>query len=309
VLHTLYRLIGMGTFSSSDVDREKLIVLQEMQRRQDRETILFDFLLSSLFAGHPLGQRLLGTPETLFGITAEDISKFHARHYTGNNLVVAVCGPIDADRIAALIEDRYGSIPAGFTACNRAPASFPRRQRVYHEKALSRRHVLAGIPAPGCRDGGRFAVKLIDIMLGVGNGSLLYQRLRLEKSLIYSASSYYTDYEDAGCLAIRTSCDDANLGQLTDTVGRLLTELHRDVTQERLCRAKRQYAGRLYRSFETTRSITMVYGIEELLGGAMTFAESVSAVEAVTVAQVREAAATWLADGPAVTVVTGGAES
>jgi predicted Zn-dependent peptidase len=201
-LDILSDIVWSPAFRPDEVEAERKVILEEIGMHADEPAdLVHDLLARAMFPGHPLGREVLGDPETIGAITRDDIARFHGDHYRPANVVVAAAGGIDHEEIARAVAARQGGQPGGVRPL-RAPAQHPPRQVAVSPRDTEQAHLAIGMPGPGNNDDERFAVTLIDHILGGGMSSRLFQAVREERGLAYSVYSYRMTYEAAGGLAI-----------------------------------------------------------------------------------------------------------
>jgi predicted Zn-dependent peptidase len=307
IYHALDLLAGLlrPEFHLGNIAKEKCIAAEEIRGRQDKEEVLFDLFLAELFKNNSLGNPLTGTMEGVQKITVADIADFYLKRFTVSNLVVSVCGDFLLKEMKDHLEKSFPEIPAGVKSRYYEKSDGNAGGHVHHNMALDQTHVLLGLNAPSMNSSDRYAYKLIDIMLGCGATSLLYNELRLEKGLVYSVNSYYMGYEDNGYFAVKTACSPDKVGTVIDVVRKQFRRLSEgQITREILANAKRQYVGRLYRSFETCSSLSSIFGIERLLSRVEPFEKAIFQINAVTESELSSVAKRWLSDN--LLIVTAG---
>lgn len=300
-LEIITDIVAHPDFTPADVESEKLIVAEELNRRQDQEAIVLDLFLSALFENHPLGNPVFGSTDGFMQIGYDDVVDFYAAHFSGRNMVISICGDVQPDAIEAYLEEKFSTIPSGQTIRCAEQFVSPGQKRVHREMALKQTHLLMGFPAPDMQSPERYAFKLLDIILGTGANSLLYQQLRQQETLVYSIYSLYQPYEDAGYFAVKTSCAPENLQKVEKSIHNQIRKLHKinsanspPLSHQMIMNAKKQYEGRLYRSFETNSSIAAIFGIEKLLSQIELFHKSVEKVNAVSIDDIAAVVERWI---------------
>jgi predicted Zn-dependent peptidase len=186
----------------SDVDAERSVIMDEILMHADEPADLAaEQWQASLFPGHPLGRDTLGTPTTVGALGAGDIRRFFDQHYRPGNMVVSVAGDCTHDAVAADLERRFAG-PAGGGAPDRtAPGPEATRLRVVR-RPTEQAHVVYGVRSVNRFDGRRYALSVLNHVLGGGLSSRLFQKVREERGLAYSVWSERAAYEDAGSLAV-----------------------------------------------------------------------------------------------------------
>lgn len=181
-----------------DFDTEKQVILEEIALYEDRPHFkVYESLMTEYFSGHPLGQPVLGSVESIRALSAEQMREYFARRYSPNNVTVTATGKVDWP---ALVEQVSA-------ACGHwTPADAPRavgeflgrpRKRVIADAKLARQNIGLMAPAPAAQSPKRYAAKLLGSILGDDTGSRLYYAL-VDPAIAEEASVAYDPMDGAG---------------------------------------------------------------------------------------------------------------
>jgi len=272
------------------VERERQIILEEVDLNSDSYQIIWDLLQQALWDGHPLAQPIVGTRESVGMLTVAELTTRWSRYQAANQIVLAAAGEVDHDALVRTVEQRFAGLRPGPSLADGASAGIPQRH-LFLEKDTHQTHLAIGVDAPAMGDPRRYAARLLDIVLGRGASSRLHQALRTDRGLVYHVSSVGMSYADRGYLAVYTTCAPEHTGTviavILDELDRLRTK---GVGAEELAAAKTNYEGSLARYFETVLSLASILGIEELLARIEPFAESVARIRQITPEDLRQVA-------------------
>jgi len=267
-----------------DFWEEKLVVLEEIRRAQDRRNVIFDLFAETLWQEHPLRYPILGTLEGLHDLDYEPLLSFYRQRYVAGNMLLVVCGDIEHEEARRLVAQRFASLPTGLEQpphpVREPPLNEPRTAHLH--KDVHQVHLLIGVPTVSMKHEDRSALKVVERVLGMGGSARLYQRLREETRLVYSVNTVTAHYEDAGYFAVYTACDPRHVAQVQQVVLEEWDSLRcQGVSEDELSAAKSNYAGTLARRFETNLAQASIFGVEGLLHRVETFAEAVGRINAV----------------------------
>jgi predicted Zn-dependent peptidase len=185
-----------------DVDGERTVILDEILMHADEPAdLVAEQWQSSLFPGHALGRDTLGTQSTVSGLGAEDIRGFFSHHYRPGNIVVSVAGDCTHEGVAADVERRFAGQSGGAAPLRTPPGPAEQRLRVVR-RPTEQAHVVYGMRSVPRHDERRWALAVLNHVLGGGLSSRLFQKIREERGLAYSVWSERAAYEDAGSLAV-----------------------------------------------------------------------------------------------------------
>jgi predicted Zn-dependent peptidase len=235
-----------------EVDSEREVVLEEIAMYEDEPADrVHDFLADAIFGEHPLGRRVLGAAEVIASIPVPAIDGYHSERYTAPNIVVAAAGHLDHERIVALAEEHLS--PADRLApanADGAPGPAPRLR--FHPKDTEQYHVCFGGPGIDRADERRFALSVLDSILGGSSSSRLFSEVREKRGLAYAVGSYTEQYSDSGVVATYVGTREDNVQEACEVIGGELRRIAAEpVTAEELVRAKEHVKGRLVLSSES----------------------------------------------------------
>jgi predicted Zn-dependent peptidase len=185
-----------------DVDGERTVILDEILMHADEPAdLVAEQWQSSLFTGHALGRDTLGTQSTVGALGADDIRGFFDHHYRPGNMVVSVAGDCSHEAVAADLERRFAGKPGGAAPVRTAPGPEAERLNVVR-RPTEQAHVVYGVRSVSRFDERRWALAVLNHVLGGGLSSRLFQKVREERGLAYSVWSERAAYQDAGSLAV-----------------------------------------------------------------------------------------------------------
>ncbi|MGA8220642.1 MAG: pitrilysin family protein [Candidatus Acidiferrales bacterium] len=232
-------------FAEEEIDREKSVILEEIRMVQDNpEDLVHELFTQNFWTRNALGKPILGTPETVSAFTRETLQKWFRTCYAPNNMVITAAGHLTHAQLVELVTERFSKLaPSENGASGPAPQSVPHiTQLTKHE--LEQVHICLGVPALPMTDQRRFAVSVLNNVLGGGMSSRLFQNIRERQGLAYNIFSELSSYRDTGLLAVYagTSLETAEkvVRSVLDEFRRLKDE---PLNEEELRRAKDHLKG------------------------------------------------------------------
>jgi len=280
-----------------DADTERLVVLEEIAMHDDDpQEKVFDVLDEAVFGAHPLGRAIIGRREVVAETPLEAIDAFHRARYLPENVVIAAAGSVDHDALVALaaetLADRSGEAPAGVDPPR------PEAARVRFEgKDTEQYHLCLGAPGIANDDERRFALRVLDNVLGGTSSSRLFQEVREQRGLAYSVFSFASQYAATGQVGIYVGTRPENVEPALEVVGAELERVRAaPATARELDRARENVKGRLVLALESTSSRMSRLG-SFVLGGLplLSLDELIARVDAVRVEDLEELATELLA--------------
>lgn len=285
-------------FAPDDLEKEKGVVQEEIKMYEDSpDEMVHDLFTQAILDGHPLGRNILGTAETVSHFTRDDLRAYFERHYTPDNLVVASAGNADHRDVVAEVERYFGKF-GGRRVDEGLPKWSQAAKAVVRAKETEQVHLCLGVEGLKRNDPRKYSLFTLDVILGGGMSSRLFQELREERGLVYSTYSYHVCYQETGLFAIYAGMSPQNADQVVGLVKEEFARIGREgVGAEELQRAKEQLKGSLVLSLESTASRMSRIAKSELFYERYdTPDELVAKVDAVSAADVNALAAELLAE-------------
>jgi predicted Zn-dependent peptidase len=285
-----------------ELEAEREVVLEEIAMYEDDpQDRVFDVLGEAVFGEHPLGRAVIGRAEVVGAVTRDQLRSFHRQHYTPEQVVISAAGSVDHDALVALA--RHAERQEQDVAPD-GPAPAERLAQVWSEPHFERRvhflrkdteqyHVCLGGRGIARLDERRFALRVLDTMLGGGASSRLFQEVRERRGLAYSVFSFSSLYASAGEVGLYVGTRPENLAEALEVIAAELERFLREPPAEReLERSRENAKGRLALSLESTAARM------NRLGGSvlaelpiLPVEEIIARIDAVTVEDVRALAA------------------
>jgi predicted Zn-dependent peptidase len=285
-----------------ELEAEREVVLEEIAMYEDDpQDRVFEELGKAVFGSHPLGRPVIGTAEVIGAVTREQLSAFHAERYLPPRVVIAAAGSIDHD---ALVELARGVETA--RAASLAPAAnggapglpslpapdFARRVR-FLAKDTEQYHVCLGGAGLAREDERRFALRVLEGVLGGTTSSRLFQEVRERRGLAYSVFSYSNLYARTGEVGVYVGTRPENLEEALAVLAGELERCVRDpASEQELDRSRENLKGRVVLGLESTGARMTRLGASLLNDmPILSVNEMIERIDAVGIEQVRELAA------------------
>jgi predicted Zn-dependent peptidase len=312
-LDILSDIVWSPALRTDEVESERQVILEEIRMRDDTpDDLVHDVFAGALFARHPLGREIAGSQATISAVSRDEIAAYHADHYQPSNVVVAAAGNVDHDEVVARVaaaQPGDGRLRPG-RAGGADTADADRFARV--DRPLEQSHVVLGARALRRDDPDRFALAVVDQVLGGGMSSRLFQEVREKRGLAYSVFSYRSAFEETGSLAVYCATAPERVEETLDVVRAELDRLVADggISDRELAGAKGHLTGSLALSLESSSSRMHRIGRSELtMGEIPTLDWVVEQVEAVTADDVARVIDRVLGAGARTLAVVGPADA
>ncbi len=301
-------IVQVPAFRAGEVESERQVILEEIRMRDDApDDVAHELFGRALFPDHPVGREVIGSHDTIAEMDRDAIASYHNDHYQPANVVWAAAGNLEHGRFTDLLA-RSWSAPSGDRPERTRPALPPPRPLLVEERPTEQAHLVLGVRSIPRDDPDRYALGVMNQVLGGGMASRLFQEVREERGLAYSIYSYRAAFEETGALGIYAGTAperaDETLAVIRAELERLLTD--GGVTPAELEAAKGHLVGSLALSLESAASRMHRIGRSELtLGEVLTLDELVERFEAVTNEDVARVVTRLLDGAPRVLAAVG----
>lgn len=250
-------LVHEPTFA--DLEAERSVVMEEIAAAEDApHELVHDLASQALFDEHPIGRPILGDASVIADASRRGLRAFHRSRYTPDNIVVAAAGRVDHDRLVRRVRrltDRRGAATNTRRAPRRGYRSRPRPRLLFKRKATEQVHLCASSIGVSADDPRRYAVSLLDTLLGGSSSSRLFQEIREIRGLAYAVYSYGSQYQDTGEFGVYVGTREENLRECCDVIAAQFDDLAGGgVRPDELQRAKDNLKGRIVLALESTSS-------------------------------------------------------
>jgi predicted Zn-dependent peptidase len=227
-LEVLGDVLTVPAFRANDVEAERNVILEEIDMNLDLpEDWVHTLLAEAMFPEHPLGREVLGTEQTVSAMTRDEIAGFFNERYQAANLVVVAAGRLDHDALVAAAESTLGTLEGGERATRLAPV-LPPRPEVSEHKDTEQSHVAIGWRGVPHTHPDRYAVGVLNQILGGGTSSRLFQEIREERGLAYAVYSYASSYQDSGAVVVYAGTSPEHVPEVMGLVDEQVDKLIHD---------------------------------------------------------------------------------
>jgi predicted Zn-dependent peptidase len=295
-------LVLQPTFPADELDRERQVVLAEMDEDEDDPmSTAFKLFDKACYGRHPVGRAVIGQRRRIEAFTRDDLDAYFASQYTGANLVVAAAGPLDPQAIAREAERVFGRLRPGDP--NLVPtAAYAGGLATRQVAGTGQAHAVVGFALPA-RPHNDVLGAVAAAVLGEGMSSPLMERLREQLGLVYYAACSADVFDMAGQFVIEASMAPDRLDQCLGEIALLLKRHSRRVDPQDLDRARHQIAVRRLRAEEEPARMLEDAALDLFsFGRVRTRAERAAQWKAVTPEAVSRAFKAMLASGATVAV-------
>jgi predicted Zn-dependent peptidase len=288
--------VGRPKIDPEELDRERGVVIQEINRAFDQPSMVAEYLIDkAAFGEHPLGRTVLGPEENLRSFTREGIVAFRERRWAGAHGGAFLAGNLEHLPAEAELQELFGRFPTLPDPAPYEPAPPFEPEKLVEQRDTNQSH-LRMIYRPDVAPGDvreRAALAIYSTLLGGSMGSRLFDEIRERRGLCYSVYAINHTFADVPVLQLGSGLDSAKCIEAYTRMREIVDELRDDgPTEEEVQRARAYAAGRLVLSFENSGAVARYAANQQIIfGESIDPDEAIAALDAVTFEQVREVAA------------------
>jgi len=281
-------------FDSEEIQREKGVIIEEVNMYQDTPTAyVSDIFEKLLYGDQPAGWMVIGEKENILSFDRDKIIKYFDSHYSAKNVIVCVAGAIDQNQIEGKIKNYFAGKASGdYDVKKRADEKQDKPEILIFNKKTDQTHLCIGVRGYKLSHPQRYAQSLLAIILGGNMSSRLFIKVRERNGLAYSIHTSADASTDTGYLVTQAGIDHKNLEKTI----RLVVEEYKDlrdnkITEKELQKAKDYMKGIISLSLDASDYQTSFYAMQELLENKiLTPEEKFAKIDEITINDIKKVA-------------------
>jgi len=292
-LDVLADMLLNSRFDPSDIERERQVIIEEINMAMDSPSQRVDALIDELlWTSHPLGRDIAGGKESVGAISRDMMLDYMATQYQPSNTVLAIAGDIQHQEMVTAVGQVLGDWSAqqprpGYVAYEEKPGQ---RMRIENRK-IEQVQLCLALPGLSLLHPKRFTLDLLNVVLGEGMSCRLFMEIRDKLGLCYSIHSYTEHFLDTGSITISAGVEEKNLELAIKTILEELAKLREKIPEAELTKAKEFSKGRLLLRMEDSRSVVGWVGGQEILAGRILSVDQIiSIIDAITAEELQQLA-------------------
>lgn len=297
----IYDMFQNSVFEPKEIERERNVILEEIKMYDDTpDELVVDVYMDNLFAGNPLGQPILGSPDNIKRFERDHISEFIRKEFSPDRLVIAIAGHFDLRRVEPQLRRLFETVAPADATPNPpvAPAAAFKSQNI--SRKLEQVHFCMGTTGPSRRDEDRFAFAIMNTILGGGASSRVFQEVREKRGLAYSIGSFDILFKDSGSFAVSGGTSSRNAAKVVDICLEQVRLMYmQNISQDELEMAKEQLKSGILLGMESSSNRMSRLAENEIYHGTYQPIDGVlERVRRVTIDDVKAVAEKYLKDSP-----------
>jgi predicted Zn-dependent peptidase len=290
-------ILTESLFVQQEFDKEKQIILEEIHDANEvSEEIVHEYFYQDLFGCHPLALPILGTTDSVSALNRDGAMQYMNNNYSTDRIVIAAAGNVNHEQLCFQLEAKFGKLQdSSHNKIESAPFQPAKLKKYYHENAqLS--HICMGSRAFSFSDHRKYAIFILNALLGSGMSSRLFQTVREKYGLCYNIYSYLEFYRDTGVFCIYSGTEHSKLDFAIELIENELEQLRmKKITRDELENTKSQLKGNLMLGLEDSSSrMNRIAKMEIYLKNYYTLDDVIAGIEKVQLEEVDDVAQTLL---------------
>jgi predicted Zn-dependent peptidase len=288
--------VGRPRIDAEELDRERGVVIQEINRAYDQPSTVAEYLIDrAAFGDHPLGRTVLGPEENLRSFTREGIVAFRTRRWSGSRGGAFLAGNLEHLPAEEELLESFARFPSLPEPDSYVPAPEPGAERLVDRRETNQSHLRMiyrpGVSASSPRE--RAALTIYSTLLGGSMGSRLFEEIREKRGLCYSVYALSHSFADLPVLQLGSGLESAKCIEAYSRMREIVEELRtQGPTEEEVARARAYAAGRLVLAFENTNAVARHSAQQSIVHREQIDPDAaIAELDAVTFDAVREVAA------------------
>ncbi|NMC43536.1 MAG: insulinase family protein [candidate division Zixibacteria bacterium] len=291
-------MLFYSNFPAAEMDKERQAIAEEINISEDepfnkgyRESVKI------LYGSHPYGKNVLGTKEKIALIPRDSVYAYYKRYYAPNNMTLVIVGDIDAAATLELVKKYFGEVSPG-TAPQDNYVPPPTREKVVGleiKKDIGQAYLLMSTVGPKADSPDQFPLDIVASLIGDGQSSRLWKKLKTELGLVYSVGFSFSTAKYEGDITANATLDPANLTRAEQAINDVLNEIKQNgFTEDELRKAKNTIKTTHYMSMERGSDLANRYARYDSFIGYQFLDSYPANIEKVTLAEVNAAARKYL---------------
>ncbi len=286
-------LVLNPVFASSDIVRERGVILEEIKMDEDSpDYLVHEIFTQNFWKDHPLGKPILGTKETVRNFEQQMLVDYYRSFFYPGNMIISAAGSLNHERFVELVRQKFEGLKPKQNGFKQAVPQTFSKIVTRNKKSLEQVQICMGVPSPHISHEERYVAYVLNTLLGGGMSSRLFQNIRENQGLCYAIYSDLNAYRDTGCLSVCAGTSQEWAAKVVESVvGEFRNLKAEEVSPEELNRAKAQLKGSLMLSLESSTSRMSNLARQEMyFDRFFSLDELIERIESVTVDQLQSIA-------------------
>ena len=291
-LEILSDIFFNSTFDKVEMDREKGVIIEEINMSEDSpEDVLLDLLAKSYYGDKGYGRTILGSAKNVNSFTFDDVKKYMDKYYTADNVVISISGNVDVNKVQDLVGKYFVNNFSNRKSVKQVKSSPIKPTHLKRIKKIEQTHIGFAMKGLAISDPMSDAFSIANVIFGGGMSSRLFQKIREELGLAYSVYSYPSYYKSQGILEIYAGVTTEQRDLATEAIVKEVRKFKSEgVTEQEFLRGKQQLKSSMIMGRESTGSQMLLHAKHLIfLDEIYDFKKNLKKLEKITLSDVRDA--------------------
>ena len=279
-LEFLYQAVWQPLLPALELEKERGVILEEIKMREDNPMVCVnDNFVSQIYSSTPLGQRVIGPAENIKRLKRDEFYSYMKQWYQPKNMVLAIAGGMDGEveKLVEKVFKKMGESKISYTDQPKKLSFLQEKPRVeVVNKAIQQAHFCLGVRSLERTHKDRYALGVLNTVLGGSTSSRLWDEIREKRGLVYYVRSSAYGFFETGYLMTQAGCDVNKIDEaIKVTLGEYLKLREKPVLTKELKLAKEYLKGRLALGLEDSQAVAGEFGESLLLEGRVRTVEEI----------------------------------
>ncbi len=269
-VEVLGEMVARPRLEAEALEREKGVIIEEINMYEDRPMERAGEEFENLmFAGSNLGRLIIGSRETVRGVTAERLKEYKDEWYRGENVALVLAGNLSKFKAQSskLVEESFGELEKGEMKGFADEVKYGKERERVVEKETEQTHFVIGVPGLAMRDERRYAESVLRVILGGNMSSRLFTEVREKRGLAYYVGATVDHFYDGGYFGVRAGVRKDKFEEAVKVVKDQMRLVGEDLKGEEVEKAKSYLRGKMALNLEGVAGVVRWFGKELVLFG------------------------------------------
>lgn len=246
-----------STMNEDSIAKEKKVIEQEIAQCEDNpDENVFDEFMKCSFTDQNLGKSILGSKSSIKKFNREFLHNFYKINYAGHNMVLAIAGKIDIEKITKIVESKFSNLPTSVEKNSAQNTIFTPTKNIILKTNVTQAHVVMGYQGQSFADKNYYLQEIASNILGGSTSSRLFNEIREKRGLSYNVSTFTSSFVDSGILGINADVDNDRLDEFLSAVKEEIQKLADTLSEKELTRVRHQVKAAFLMSKESISNRT-----------------------------------------------------
>lgn len=292
-LEVLSDIFFNSTFDKKEMDKEKQVIIEEINMTNDSpEDLCLDLLSTAYYGKNGYGRTILGSEKNVLSFDFDAVSNYMKKYYTADNVCISIAGNVDVESAIKLVDKYFANNFVNLKSVKQKEQTSFSYDKLYKYKKTEQTHLALCFPAYSSSDDKSISLSILSAVFGGGMSSRLFQKIREELGLAYSVYSYPSQYKDNGILEIYAGVGNGVRDKAFKAIVLETEKMQKyGITEKEFKRGKAQMKSSFVMGQESTSSQMLIHGKYLLfLDEVFDFEKRISQIDAVDLENVNQVA-------------------